>query len=140
MLCEICHERAATLHATEVAGGVQRRRDLCEQCFQATEPAQAGGLAAALRPGCRFCGGEPYAGGGSLLPGPAVHEITFMCKPCSEEYYRILDHKIPGFVKCARAAAVTDDLIARMRSCDLSAIFTEIELHMKKWVAERNQG
>jgi hypothetical protein len=60
-----------------------------------------------------------------------------MCKPCSEEYYRFLDHKIPGFVECARTATVTDDLIAKMRSCDLSAIFTEIETHMKKWATDR---
>jgi protein-arginine kinase activator protein McsA len=140
MLCEICHEREATVHNTEIAGDVQKTRDLCEQCFQATEPARAGDLAAALKAGCRYCGGEPYAGGGSPLPGPTgVHGITFMCKPCSEEYYRVLDHKIPGFVECARTATVTDDLIAKMRACDFSAILTEIEDHMKKWVAERGE-
>jgi protein-arginine kinase activator protein McsA len=140
MLCEICHEREATVHNTEIAGDVQKSRDLCEQCCQATDPAQAGNLAAALRAGCRYCGGEPYAGGGSSLTGPTgIHRISFTCKPCTEEYYRFLDHKIPGFVECARTATVTDDLKARMRSCDLSAIFTEIEVHMKKWVAERRQ-
>ena len=42
MLCEICHEREATVHNTEIAVDVQKTRDLCEQCFQATEPARAG--------------------------------------------------------------------------------------------------
>src|SRR5262249_8991736 len=112
--------------------------DLCEQCFQAAEPAQAGDLGAALKAGCRYCGGEPYAGGGSPLPGPTgAHGISFLCKRCWDEYYRFLDHKIPGFVECARTATVTDDLIAKMRACDMPAILVEIEAHMKKWVEDR---
>lgn len=126
------------MHNTEVAGDVQKTRDLCERCFQATEPARAVDLAAALKAGCRYCGGEPYAGGVSLLPRPTgIHGISFMCRPCSEEYYRFLDHKIPGFVECARTATVTDDLIAKVRACDFSVILTEVEGHMKKWVADR---
>jgi protein-arginine kinase activator protein McsA len=136
MLCEICHEREATVHTTQIAGDVQKTRDLCEQCFQGTEPSGAGDLAAALKAGCRYCGGEPYAGGCSSLP-TRVRGITFMCKPCSAEYYRFLDHKIPGFVECARTATVTDDLIAKLSACDFSAILTEVDGHMKEWVAER---
>jgi len=138
MLCEICQQREATVHQTQIAGDVQKSRNLCEQCFKVTEPAQASDLGAALKAGCRYCGGEPYAGGGSPLHGPtSAHGISFMCKPCTEEYYQVLDQKIPGFVECARTATVTDDLIARMRACDMSAILTEIEVHMKKWVAQR---
>jgi protein-arginine kinase activator protein McsA len=138
MLCEICQEREATVHNTEIAGDVLKTRDLCDQCFQATEPEQASGLGAALKAGCRYCGGEPYAGGGAPLPDPTgAREISFMCRPCWEEYYRFFDHKIPGFVECARTATVTDDLIAKMRACDMSAVFAEIEVHMKTWVAQR---
>src|SRR5436189_6344554 len=36
MLCEICHEREATVHNTEIADELQKSRDLCEQCLQAT--------------------------------------------------------------------------------------------------------
>jgi protein-arginine kinase activator protein McsA len=139
MLCEICQQRDATVHQTQIAGDVQKSRNLCEQCFQTTEPAQASDLGAALKAGCRYCGGEPYAGGGSALPGQAsVCAVSFMCKPCTEEYYRFLDSKIPGFVECGRMATVTDDLIARMRACDMSTIFADIEVHMKKWAAERD--
>jgi protein-arginine kinase activator protein McsA len=140
MLCEICQKREATVHETQIAGDVHKSRDLCEQCFQATEPAQAIDLSAALKAGCRYCGGEPYAGGGSPLLAPAgAQGISFMCKPCAEEYYRFLDHKIPGFVECARTATVTDDLRAKLRARDFSAILIEVEAHMKKWVAERGQ-
>ena len=136
MLCEMCQQREATVHQTEIAGDVQKSRDLCEQCFQAAEPRQASDLGAALKAGCRYCGGEPYAGvpGSTSAPG-----ISFMCKPCSEEHYRFLDHKIPGFVECARTATVTDDLIAKMRACDFSAVRTEVEDHMKKWGAQQGQ-
>lgn len=127
------------MHNTEIAGDVQKTRNLCDRCFQATEPAQASGLAAALRAGCRYCGGEPYSGGSSALPGPTGgYRISFMCKPCSEEYYRFLDQKIPGFGR-ARNATVTNDLIARLRGSDVSAIFAEIEVHMKNWAAERGK-
>ncbi len=121
------------MHNTEIAGDIHKNRDLCEQCFQATEPGLAADLDGAMQAGCRYCGGEPYAGGGSPLRGPTPG-ISVMCKPCWEEYYRFLDHKIPGFVECARTATVADDFIAKMRACDLSAIFTETEIHMKKWV------
>ena len=53
MLCEMCQEREATVHETQIAGDVQKSRNLCEQCFQATEPAQASDLGAALKAGCR---------------------------------------------------------------------------------------
>jgi protein-arginine kinase activator protein McsA len=139
MLCEICQEREATVHTTQIAGDVQKVRNLCDTCFQAAEPAQARGLAEALQAGCRYCGGEPYVGGGSHVPGSSgVREISFMCRPCTEEYYRFLDQRVPGFVECARTATVTDDLRARLRTSDLSAIFAEIEDHMKRWVAERS--
>jgi len=138
MLCEMCKEREATVHDTVIAGDAQKSRNLCDRCFQAVEPARASDLSAALQVGCRYCGSEPYAGGGSPFPGRSgAHGISFMCKPCTEEYYRFLDQKLPGFVECARTATVTDDLIAKLRASDISAIFTKIEDHMKKWVAER---
>src|SRR5205807_1707053 len=96
-------------------------------------------LTAALRAGCRFCSGEPYAGG--CAPPAALSgalRMSFMCKPCTEEYYRFLDEKLPGFVTCASTATVSDELIAKVRASDLSAVFTELENHMNKWVAEKN--
>ena len=49
-----------------------------------------------------------------------------------------LDEKLAGFVTCASTATVSDELIAEVRACDLSAIFTELENYMKKRVAEKN--
>ncbi len=141
MLCDKCREREATVHTThctDTADDVPTQQHLCDQCFQAVEPARASGLSAALQAGCRYCGGEPYAGGGSPFAGPGgAHGITFMCKRCTDEYYRLLDQKVPGFTECAKTATVTNDLISKLRASDMSAIFAEIEGHMRKWVAER---
>jgi hypothetical protein len=140
MICEICGQREATVHEMHIAGDVQKSRNMCEHCFQATAPAQAGDLAAAHRAGCRYCGGESYAGGGSLPSGPAgAHRISFMCQSCTGEYYRFLEYKMPGFVQCARTATVTEDLLIELRACDFLAILSQVEEHMKKWVAERGQ-
>ena len=44
MLCQICHEREASVHLTQDAGADTVRVDLCELCFRTTIPevAEAG--------------------------------------------------------------------------------------------------
>ena len=133
MLCEICQQREATVHETQIAGDVLKSRNLCEPCYQATEPAQATNLGEALKSGCRYCGGEPYSGGGSSLPGRAG-EISFMCKPCTEEYCRFLDSKIPGFNECAGPAPHLDGAVATKKILRAGEI---VENHRLERVAER---
>jgi hypothetical protein len=139
MLCDACQKREATIHNTEIDGDVTRHSNFCDSCFEASQPTEARDLTAALQNGCRFCGGEPYAGGHAPPTGlSGAFRMSFMCKPCTEEYYRLLDQKLPGFVACASTATVSDELIAKVRACGLSAVFTELENHMTKWVAEKN--
>jgi len=64
-------------------------------------------------------------------------KMTFHCGPCAEEAFRFLDQKWPGFDECARAAMVTEELIATVQKCDRSVVYAELEAHMKKWVSER---
>ena len=129
------------MHETQIAGDVQKSRNFCEQCYQATKPAESSGLGAALGGGCRYCGGEPYVG--SLFPmagGSGAQEVRWMCRWCEDEFYRLLDEKIPGFVECARTASVTDEFIARWRACDMASVLREVEAHMRTWAAGRGAG
>ena len=82
MLCEMCQEREATVHATHIAGEDLKHRNLCDKCFEAAKPTQARDLATALQAGCRHCGGEPYTGSGHSLDGlSGTMKLSFMCKP-----------------------------------------------------------
>jgi hypothetical protein len=56
-----------------------------------------------------------------------------MCKPCTEEYYRFLRQKWPGFGE----TTITSEQIAKIHTSDISSILIETEDHMKKWVTEK---
>ncbi len=142
MLCERCHEQEAVLHVTRTWAGssVSKEISLCAECARSFAGLEGiTNLDAAVNGApCRYCGGEPYSGGGDPIAGlSGVRKLSFMCRSCTEEYYRVLDQKLPGFVECATAATVTDDLIAKLRAADMSAVLTAIEDHMRNWVAER---
>jgi len=134
MRCDMCQEREATVHNTFIVGEVVKHSNLCEGCFEATKPTEARDLATALQAGCRYCGGEPYSGGGYSLAGSSGgRSMSFMCKPCAEEYYRFLREKWPSLGD----VAITDEQIAAIHRTDAAAVFREAEEHMRTWVAER---
>jgi protein-arginine kinase activator protein McsA len=138
MLCDMCQKRDATIHTTKISGDVLKKSDLCDECFETSKPTDASNLAAALKAGCRYCGGEPYTGSGNS--GVTVNgaiKLSFMCKPCAEEYFRFLRLKMPGF----GSAALTKEQAAKLAKHNCAAILTELteaEEHMKKWLSERN--
>jgi hypothetical protein len=135
MLCNICQEREATVHTTIISGDVLRKGDLCEECFKASNPTQAHELTTALKAGCQYCGGEPFTGSGHSLDGlSGTMKPSFMCKPCAQEYSRLLRLKMPGF----GSDTLTKEQAAKLAQYDFPAIFAEAEEHMKKWVAERD--
>ena len=81
---------------------------------------------------CRYCGGEPYSGGGDPMAGlRGVRKVSFMCRPCMEEYVGFLSAKWPGFGD----VEITDEQISNIRRSDKAAVFRDAEEHMKKWVA-----
>ncbi len=126
---------------TNIAGDLLKKRDLCSECFEAAKPTEARPWAAASQASCRYCGGKPVvSGSGSSAGLSAIHsmKMTFQCGLCAEEAFRFLDQKWPGFGECARTATVTEELIATLQKCDRSAVYAELEEHMKKWVSERD--
>jgi hypothetical protein len=84
--------------------------------------------------GCRYCGGEPCSGGGHSADrlGSSM-KMSFMCKPCADEYFGFLRRKLPGFGD----PDITTEQVAEMRKHDIAGVLTETEAHMKKWVADR---
>jgi protein-arginine kinase activator protein McsA len=133
MLCDICQEREATNHTTHMVGDSLTHSNLCNKCFEASKPTEARDLATALQAGCRYCDGEPHGGGYdpvALLSG--IRTLNFMCKPCTEEYYRFLRQKCPGFGE----TRITNEQTANICTSDFSTILIEAEEYMKRWVAE----
>ena len=126
---------------TNIAGEVLKKRDLCAECFEVAKPTEPLPWAGVSQASCRYCGGKPVvSGSGSSASLSAIQsmEMTFQCGPCAEEAFRFLEQKWPGFGECARTATITEELIATMQKCDSSAVYAELEEHMKKWVAERD--
>jgi protein-arginine kinase activator protein McsA len=137
MLCDSCKKREATVHTTVCssnAGDEPKRRDLCGECFESFNPTEASGITKAWEAGCQYCGGPPEIGGADPLATiGGIHKLRCMCRPCAEEYGRFLQLKMPGF----GTVTMTKEQIAKIKTYDIPAIFTEAEEHMKKWVADR---
>ena len=142
MLCDKCQIREARVHltiCTSPAVEKPKRKDLCQECFEASGLEGAAGLSAALQAGCRFCGGEACGGGFdplALLGG--VRKLSFMCKSCSGEYYGFLRRKLRGFGDGDLTEEQRAAFMAKFKSCDFPAILIELDAHMKKWVAARD--
>lgn len=138
MLCEKCNKQEAVLHFTENWAGASTSKEtnLCADCARLFRGLEGiSNLDAVLNGApCRYCGGEPYSGGGDPIAGlSGVRKVSFMCKPCAEEYSRFVCEKLPGFGD----AGITDEQVANIHKADKAAVFRKVEEHMKKWVAER---
>ena len=134
MLCDLCQKREATVHNTIISGDVLKKGDLCDECFGISKPVEASNLATALKAGCRYCGGEPYTGSGnSLVTVNGAVKLTFMCKPCAEEYFRFIRHQLPSFGD----PEITTEQIAELRTHNIAGVLSEADEYMKRWVAGR---
>jgi len=131
MLCDKCQQREATRHITNVtstAGDVPTTRDLCSECFETFSPITRD-LAAELRAGCCYCGGEPYCACPDLAAAlSGAHRTRAICSRCWQEFSRVMSVKLPGMGRGS---------IAPEQAANLPAIFTEVHEHMKKWVLDR---
>ena len=131
MLCDKCQQREATRYITNVtsiAGDVPTTSDLCGECFETFSPTTRD-LAAELRAGCCYCGGEPFCACPDLsvvLSG--VHRTRAICKDCWQEFNRVMSVKLPGMRRGS---------VAPEEAANLPATFTELHEHIKKWVSER---
>src|ERR1700722_3285741 len=102
-ICEICHQRPATLHLCD--GNTSETSDLCLICFEQTASAEE--LASqrhtleAIRTGkCQYCG-SPAATGSffSGVPGVMEGKAEFWCKQCNTdlvEFHARPENAIPN--------------------------------------------
>src|ERR1051326_760958 len=138
MLCEKCNKQEAVVHITANWAGseVSKTINVCEDCFQSLHGLDGTpNMNAVFNARCRYCDGEPYSGGLDPLASlSGTRRISILCKSCSDEYFRFLRGKWPGFGD----PDITDEQIAKVRGADIAAVFRGAEEHMKKWVAERN--
>ena len=144
MLCNKCQTREATVHWTACTGVVDEEPksiDLCEECFEASNPEGAHGFpspAEINQACCRYCGGEPCMGGWDpLAPQGGVRKMSFMCRPCAQEYFGILKRQFPGFGDPDLTTEKAAILRSKLKSCDFRVVLSELEEHMKQWVAKR---
>ena len=95
MLCERCQKREATCHTTTICDDASKSTDLCSECFEASAPLEAREAAAATREAhCKYCGGQPCAGGTDLFAMIAgEQQMSFMCMPCSMEFHRFMQEQ-----------------------------------------------
>ena len=97
MQCESCHQREATCHLTIILGDAMQKRDLCEECFEASSHSAKQFTEEAREARCEYCGEQPCATGIDILAlGTGIQEMKSMCMSCSAEYLsniqKELDH------------------------------------------------
>jgi protein-arginine kinase activator protein McsA len=105
MLCDKCHEREATVHATTVVGEKATTENLCAQCSES----DGTDVASLLEAGCHYCDGEFYCTAPDLF-AQSSSKAWALCRSCATEFYS-LRNGLPVL---------------------------ERDLHMKRWVTERD--
>jgi protein-arginine kinase activator protein McsA len=129
MLCQHCHEREATCHVVEMADGVLKSRDLCNECFESESPEAKERAAEALAARCQYCGGQPVSGGTDFLAlSMGVEQTKFMCWPCSQEFHRYTGQELERF---------PDGLSQQEQLAALGDLREAADKHMKQWVSQR---
>src|SRR4030095_32510 len=80
MLCNACHERAATIHTTMCAPDGTKVSDLCPKCFEASLDAELAGAR------CRFCGAQADTSLSDFLEVSAgIQRTQATCFACSQD-------------------------------------------------------
>lgn len=144
MLCDKCQTRDATVYwtaCTDVGGEEPTSIQLCRECFEASDLAGVGALPpteTVSQARCRYCGGEPVTGRPDRLSGQVGGSTwVFMCKPCAEEYFGVLQKQFPGFGDPDRTKDQLAVLISKAKSYDFRTVFADLEKHMEQWAGKR---
>lgn len=127
MLCEICRQREATVHETNVVGDAVTTQDVCRECFEIAEPSEARELMGVFSAGCHYCGGEPHCTCPDLT-GDA-EKLWTLCANCAQEFYRFMDVKLPG---------LSEGKVEPEVALQVPMILAELDRHMKQWVSDRH--
>jgi hypothetical protein len=79
---------------------------------------------------CRYCGGQPCAGGTDFLAlATGVQQMKYMCMPCSLEHNRYIRQELER----ASPNLSQREQLAALRKLNIAA-----DKHMKQWVSERD--
>lgn len=92
MLCEICQERAATIHTTKTESETESRAHFCRECFETRGPIPGFRLVEGVVETCHYCGavcefdvcGSPPAT--AVIPG-----ATGSCRECAHDLQEYFD-------------------------------------------------
>jgi len=134
ILCDACHKRQVTCHVCEVDDAGMRTVDLCNECFEAHQPAERKVLSQALAAArCKYCGKGPCVDWNSLTNvfGVVVAGSSatgFLCEPCTEEYNRFLLKEMEGLAR---------NLSEAEGAAEMQRLRESGEKHMLEWVAKK---
>jgi len=129
MLCEVCHEREATIHDTNIAGDAITTQNLCNECFEFRDASRAQELSSVSQAGCSYCGGEPQCTCPDLSAASGdAQKLCVLCGPCAQEFYRFIGLKLPGFA----TGKITPEQVPQVPT-----VLAELDRHMKQWVSGR---
>jgi protein-arginine kinase activator protein McsA len=130
MLCEKCHEREATCHSVVIIEDETQTTDLCEECFELSGSQEVKDYMRAVETAhCRYCGGQPCAGGTDFLAlATGQQQTSYMCMPCSGEFHKFTKQELER---------TSDGLSQPEQLAAIQTLRDETDRHMKEWVSKR---
>ena len=136
MLCDICHEREATIHSTVTTPNGMEKRDICAQCLTS-----GGADTKFLRESiqqfdttrCDYCG-EPAMTGSMISPvGVDDRQERFSCAACSAAHVEFM--KMSGVpIRCPDGEEAQREWHAR-----LAKLKAEAEAYVRQKAQERQK-
>jgi protein-arginine kinase activator protein McsA len=96
-VCDICHQRPATLHLCD--GHTGETRDLCVTCFEhSASPEELEShrhFEEVMRTGkCQYCGAPAVCGSmSSVISGVKEEETHLVCEQCSQDLVEFTRHE-----------------------------------------------
>jgi protein-arginine kinase activator protein McsA len=86
MLCDICHERDATIHTTTTRPEGVSDSHLCRECFHARGPIVGAQLVEGAEKTCHYCGADCKLGGfGSQAVSILIPGAISCCRECGDD-------------------------------------------------------
>ena len=131
-LCEECGEKRGNYYVCRPGGGPSRK--LCKECYETSLSGPERAFMQAMRKAsCRFCGGTAMTSDSmtSILEGPGS-EPRFFCSSCANEYHQRM---LP---RLGEVETKLDGMPPEVQMENLSDLMAEMDLHMKRWVQQRD--